>query len=149
MVEHWKKMPNFSCTSTISTFMRQVKFITYKIAIDQVWKTQFYRVIGNVATIIKCIARTGFVLLNNIYCIPTYLVWMTLLLPVKLYQPQVYWRIEGLFFHWLLAMVSMWSWSAGYDSKLPKTERKLIGVDMILSYFSRRTRRRHKKFDKW
>ncbi|XP_014475232.1 PREDICTED: acyl-CoA:lysophosphatidylglycerol acyltransferase 1-like isoform X2 [Dinoponera quadriceps] len=40
---------------------------------------------------------------------------MMLLFPVKVYQPQVYWRIEGLFFHWLLAMVSMWSWSAGYD----------------------------------
>ncbi|XP_034189753.1 acyl-CoA:lysophosphatidylglycerol acyltransferase 1 isoform X2 [Osmia lignaria lignaria] len=59
--------------------------------------------------------RTGFVILNNIYCIPTYAVWMTLLFPVKFYQPQVYWRIEGLFFHWLLAMVSMWTWSAGYD----------------------------------
>ncbi|XP_070527070.1 acyl-CoA:lysophosphatidylglycerol acyltransferase 1 isoform X2 [Cardiocondyla obscurior] len=40
---------------------------------------------------------------------------MMLLFPVKIYQPQVYWRIEGLFFHWLLAMVSMWTWSAGYD----------------------------------
>ncbi|EFN62499.1 Acyl-CoA:lysophosphatidylglycerol acyltransferase 1 [Camponotus floridanus] len=40
---------------------------------------------------------------------------MMLLFPVKVYQPQVYWRIEGLFFHWLLAMVSMWTWSAGYD----------------------------------
>ncbi|XP_060819085.1 acyl-CoA:lysophosphatidylglycerol acyltransferase 1-like isoform X2 [Bombus pascuorum] len=40
---------------------------------------------------------------------------MTLLFPVKVYQPQVYWRIEGLFFHWLLAMVSTWTWSAGYD----------------------------------
>ncbi|XP_053980514.1 acyl-CoA:lysophosphatidylglycerol acyltransferase 1-like isoform X2 [Hylaeus anthracinus] len=75
----------------------------------------FARVIGNVLTFIKCIARTCFVILNNAYCIPTYVVWMTLLFPVKVYQPQVYWRIEGLFFHWLLAMVSMWTWSAGYD----------------------------------
>lgn len=66
-------------------------------------------------TFVKCIARTSFVIINNVYCIPTYVVWMTLLFPVKFYQPQVYWRIEGLFFHWLLAMVSMWSWSAGYD----------------------------------
>ena len=68
-------------------------------------------------TFVKCIARTSFVILNNVYCIPTYVVWMTLLFPVKVYQPQVYWRIEGLFFHWLLAMVSMWTWSAGYDSE--------------------------------
>ncbi|XP_066583911.1 acyl-CoA:lysophosphatidylglycerol acyltransferase 1-like [Prorops nasuta] len=73
------------------------------------------RIITKLMTFIKCIARTAFVILNNVYCIPTYVVWMTLLFPVKVYQPQVYWRIEGLFFHWLLAMVSMWSWSAGYD----------------------------------
>ncbi|KAL2716854.1 acyl-CoA:lysophosphatidylglycerol acyltransferase 1-like [Vespula squamosa] len=73
------------------------------------------RIINNVVTFVKCITRTGFVILNNIYCIPTYIVWMTLLYPVKVYQPQVYWRIEGLFFHWLLAMVSTWTWSAGYD----------------------------------
>ncbi|KAK2588323.1 hypothetical protein KPH14_004340 [Odynerus spinipes] len=73
------------------------------------------RIISNVVTFVKCIARTGFVILNNVYCIPTYIVWMTLLYPVKLYQPQIYWRIEGLFFHWLLAMVSIWAWSAGYD----------------------------------
>ncbi|KAF3427713.1 hypothetical protein E2986_04149 [Frieseomelitta varia] len=75
----------------------------------------FILVINNVLTFVKCIARTSFVILNNVYCIPTYVVWMTLLFPVKVYQPQVYWRIEGLFFHWLLAMVSMWTWSAGYD----------------------------------
>lgn len=40
---------------------------------------------------------------------------MILLFPIKIYHPQLYWRIEGLFFHWLLAMVSMWTWSAGYD----------------------------------
>ncbi|KAG7199261.1 hypothetical protein KM043_018126 [Ampulex compressa] len=75
----------------------------------------FFRIINKVVTLVKCIVRTGFVILNNVYCIPTYVVWMTLLFPVKVYQPQVYWRIEGLFFHWLLAMVSMWTWSAGYD----------------------------------
>uniref|UniRef100_A0ABD2VRU7 Phospholipid/glycerol acyltransferase domain-containing protein n=1 Tax=Trichogramma kaykai TaxID=54128 RepID=A0ABD2VRU7_9HYME len=61
------------------------------------------------------LVRVAFVLINNVYCIPTYVIWMMFLLPVKAYHPQMYWRIEGLFFHWLLAMVSMWSWSAGYD----------------------------------
>ncbi|KAK0172439.1 hypothetical protein PV328_005755 [Microctonus aethiopoides] len=73
------------------------------------------RIISNFVTLIKCILRIGFVILNNIYCIPTYVVWMMILFPVKIYQPQIYWRIEGLFFHWLLAMVSMWTWLAGYD----------------------------------
>lgn len=40
---------------------------------------------------------------------------MLLFSPLKRYYPDLYWRIEGTFFHWLLAMVSMWSWSAGYD----------------------------------
>jgi len=56
-----------------------------------------------------------FVILNNVYCIPTYVVWMMIIFPLKRYHPDLYWKIEGHFFHWLLAMVSMWSWSAGYD----------------------------------
>lgn len=63
----------------------------------------------------KCLLRTCFVILNNMYCIPTYVVWMVLIFPLKRYHPELYWKIEGHFFHWLLAMVSMWSWSAGYD----------------------------------
>ncbi|GLV37193.1 hypothetical protein CBL_01977 [Carabus blaptoides fortunei] len=59
--------------------------------------------------------RLSFVLINNAYCIPTYVVWMILLFPLRKLNPEVYWRIEGYFFHWLLAMVSMWSWTAGYD----------------------------------
>jgi len=58
-----------------------------------------------------------FVILNNVYCIPTYVVWMVMIFPLKRYHPDLYWKIEGHFFHWLLAMVSMWSWSAGYDSE--------------------------------
>ncbi|XP_012278780.1 acyl-CoA:lysophosphatidylglycerol acyltransferase 1 [Orussus abietinus] len=73
------------------------------------------RIINAVVYFVKCLARIGFVIINNAYCIPTYIVWMTLLFPMKFYHPQIYWRIEGLFFHWLLAMVSMWAWSAGYD----------------------------------
>jgi len=40
---------------------------------------------------------------------------MMIIFPLKRYHPDLYWKIEGHFFHWLLAMVSMWSWSAGYD----------------------------------
>ncbi|XP_014226873.1 acyl-CoA:lysophosphatidylglycerol acyltransferase 1-like isoform X1 [Trichogramma pretiosum] len=73
------------------------------------------RLMKNILHFLKCLCRVAFVLINNVYCIPTYVIWMMFLLPVKAYHPQTYWRIEGLFFHWLLAMVSMWSWSAGYD----------------------------------
>jgi len=42
---------------------------------------------------------------------------MIIFFPLRKIHPNLYWKLEGLFFHWLLAMVSMWSWSAGYDSK--------------------------------
>lgn len=65
----------------------------------------------------KAVLRLCFILLNNAYCIPTYVVWMVLLSPLRKINPDAFWKIEGYFFHWLLAMVSMWSWSAGYDGK--------------------------------
>ncbi|XP_026332468.1 acyl-CoA:lysophosphatidylglycerol acyltransferase 1-like [Hyposmocoma kahamanoa] len=34
---------------------------------------------------------------------------------IRPYFPSIYWKIEGHMYHWLLAMVSMWSWTAGYD----------------------------------
>ncbi|GLH05575.1 Acyl-CoA:lysophosphatidylglycerol acyltransferase 1 [Gryllus bimaculatus] len=71
---------------------------------------------GSLGVACKCVLRTCFVILNNMYCIPTYVVWMVLIFPLRRYRPQLYWAIEGHFFHWLLAMVSMWSWSAGYDN---------------------------------
>lgn len=64
---------------------------------------------------VKVVIRIIFVLLNNVYCIPTYCVWMLMLLPLRKLYPPLYWKMEGLFFHWLLAMVTMWSWTAGYD----------------------------------
>lgn len=44
---------------------------------------------------------------------------MTLLLPVKRYHPDLYYRIEGQFFHWLLSLVAMWSYTAGYNGARP------------------------------
>ncbi|XP_055376139.1 acyl-CoA:lysophosphatidylglycerol acyltransferase 1-like isoform X2 [Condylostylus longicornis] len=61
------------------------------------------------------IGRFCFVIINNIYCIPTYVVWMGLLLPLKRLNPDAYYKIEGLLFHWLLAVVSLWSYTAGYN----------------------------------
>lgn len=61
--------------------------------------------------------RTILVVANNIYCVPTYLVWMFLLLPLRKIHETYYYRIEGILFHWLLANVSMWSWTAGYEGE--------------------------------
>ncbi|XP_049795534.1 acyl-CoA:lysophosphatidylglycerol acyltransferase 1-like [Schistocerca nitens] len=71
--------------------------------------------LSKVAAVCKSLVRVLFVLLNNIYCIPTYVLWMVLFAPLRKCNPDLYWKIEGQFFHGLLAMVAMWSWSAGYD----------------------------------
>lgn len=43
---------------------------------------------------------------------------MFLLMPLKKMHPETYYKIEGKLFHWLLANVAMWSYSAGYDCEL-------------------------------
>ncbi|CAF4831361.1 unnamed protein product [Pieris macdunnoughi] len=65
---------------------------------------------------VRVAARLAFAIVNNLYCIPAYVVWMMALrLARPLYAP-LYWRIEGLMYHWLLAMVSLWTWTAGYEN---------------------------------
>uniref|UniRef100_A0A8D8CVN7 Acyl-CoA:lysophosphatidylglycerol acyltransferase 1 n=1 Tax=Culex pipiens TaxID=7175 RepID=A0A8D8CVN7_CULPI len=73
---------------------------------------------GLISEVIKyprALFRTVFVIVNNIYCVPTYLIWMFLLLPLKKIHESYYYKIEGVLFHWLLANVTMWSYTAGYD----------------------------------
>lgn len=43
---------------------------------------------------------------------------MFLLLPLRKLHPDTYYWLEGKLFHWLLANVAMWSYTAGYDSEL-------------------------------
>lgn len=70
----------------------------------------------------RALFRTVFVIVNNIYCVPTYLIWMFLLLPLKKIHESCYYKIEGIIFHWLLANVSMWSTTAGYECKYCESE---------------------------
>ncbi|CAG0881371.1 unnamed protein product [Darwinula stevensoni] len=64
--------------------------------------------------VLRYIWRTFFIIVNNFYCIPAYVVWLWLLTPVYLLCPDVYYAWEGILFEWLLAQVAVWSWSAGY-----------------------------------
>ncbi|XP_075554671.1 acyl-CoA:lysophosphatidylglycerol acyltransferase 1-like isoform X3 [Dermacentor variabilis] len=64
---------------------------------------------------VRCWLRVMFVLANNLYCIPTYLVWMWVVFyPLRVLLPPLYWAIERQLFRLLLLMVSFWSWSAEY-----------------------------------
>uniref|UniRef100_A0A8C4QRJ8 Lysophosphatidylglycerol acyltransferase 1 n=1 Tax=Eptatretus burgeri TaxID=7764 RepID=A0A8C4QRJ8_EPTBU len=58
--------------------------------------------------------RFAFIVLNNAITIPSYLLYLVLLLPLLLFAPDLFWVIEGVMFRWLLALVASWGWSAGY-----------------------------------
>jgi len=68
----------------------------------------------DVRKIVLYTVRTIWVLVCNLLCIPSYLAWMLLFLPVYLASPPIYWMIEEVMFSWMLSMVTCWSWSAGY-----------------------------------
>ncbi|XP_066150526.1 acyl-CoA:lysophosphatidylglycerol acyltransferase 1-like isoform X2 [Euwallacea fornicatus] len=70
--------------------------------------------INNLPKLPRSVLRMCFILINNLYCIPTYVIWMLLLWPLGRVHPHLYWKIEGYLFHWLLAMVASWCDSAGY-----------------------------------
>jgi len=59
--------------------------------------------------------RTLWILLSNLYCIPTYLGLLALLFPIYLASPILYNQVEQVLFSWLLSLVACWSWSAGYQ----------------------------------
>lgn len=63
---------------------------------------------------IRAIVRIILIIANNIYCLPTYLVWMTMLWPMKYINSKIYYKVEGMFYHYLLNMVTVWGHSAGY-----------------------------------
>ncbi|KAB7496178.1 Acyl-CoA:lysophosphatidylglycerol acyltransferase 1, partial [Armadillidium nasatum] len=70
--------------------------------VKSIWKT------------LQTIIRFVFVFVNNLYCIPVHVVWLFFLFPLRWVSEEWYWHIEGIFFHWLLSMVALWSYSAGY-----------------------------------
>lgn len=51
---------------------------------------------------------------NNFYCIPVHFCWLLVLQPLKWISESTYWLLEGVMFRWLLSMVALWSYSAGY-----------------------------------
>ncbi|CAG5134531.1 unnamed protein product [Candidula unifasciata] len=63
---------------------------------------------------IRCTLKTIFFIASNIYALPCYMVWMTLLTPLRFLAPSVYWRIEAFMFRMLQCMVVTWLDPAGY-----------------------------------
>ncbi|XP_055925293.1 acyl-CoA:lysophosphatidylglycerol acyltransferase 1-like isoform X2 [Argiope bruennichi] len=56
------------------------------------------------------------IIITNLYCIPTYLLWMwVILLPFRIINHPGYWYLEGVMFRWLLTVVAGWGWRSKYQ----------------------------------
>uniref|UniRef100_A0A2D4K044 Phospholipid/glycerol acyltransferase domain-containing protein n=1 Tax=Micrurus paraensis TaxID=1970185 RepID=A0A2D4K044_9SAUR len=63
---------------------------------------------------LKAMLRFSFMVANNLVAIPSYILYMIVLQPLRLLDNKWFWYIEGVLFKWLLAMVASWGWWAGY-----------------------------------
>ncbi|XP_063774322.1 acyl-CoA:lysophosphatidylglycerol acyltransferase 1 isoform X2 [Pseudophryne corroboree] len=64
--------------------------------------------------ILKIVVRFAFMFINNMVAIPSYVLYLVALQPIRLVDRKLFWCIEGVMFKWLLAMVASWGWTAGY-----------------------------------
>ncbi|KAK3093223.1 hypothetical protein FSP39_012890 [Pinctada imbricata] len=64
--------------------------------------------------LLKYIFRFFYVVISNLVCIPSYMVWLCILYPVKLFAPNIFWTIEACLFKGLLVVVTGWTFSGGY-----------------------------------
>uniref|UniRef100_A0A6I8RME9 Lysophosphatidylglycerol acyltransferase 1 n=1 Tax=Xenopus tropicalis TaxID=8364 RepID=A0A6I8RME9_XENTR len=64
--------------------------------------------------ILRMVLRFAFMVVNNMVAIPSYVLYLIALQPVRVIDRKLFWYIEGVMFKWLLAMVASWGWYAGY-----------------------------------
>ncbi|XP_075451801.1 acyl-CoA:lysophosphatidylglycerol acyltransferase 1 isoform X2 [Ascaphus truei] len=64
--------------------------------------------------VLKMVLRFAFMFINNMFAIPSYVLYLIALQPVRVIDRKLFWHIEGVMFKWLLAMVASWGWTAGY-----------------------------------
>lgn len=82
--------------------------------------------------LLRALLRFVFMFINNCVAIPSYCLYLLLLQPLRLMDSRAFWRIEGVMFKWMLAMVSSWGWIAGYtvmewgDDVKPISEEEAI-----------------------
>ncbi|CAG0914279.1 unnamed protein product [Notodromas monacha] len=96
-------LPSNDATDSTASAMSAVFATVYVMLIDCCRMKSF-----------QVILRFAWIVFNNVYCIPTYTIWMFMLLPLRLWNPYLYWRIEAVMYEWLLNMVAAWNWTADY-----------------------------------
>ncbi|OXB58747.1 hypothetical protein ASZ78_000088 [Callipepla squamata] len=70
-------------------------------------------------TFLKALLRFAFMVANNLVAIPSYVLYLIVLQPLRVLDSESFWYIEGVLFKWLLAMVASWGWWAGYTELKP------------------------------
>ncbi|KAK2707616.1 acyl-CoA:lysophosphatidylglycerol acyltransferase 1-like [Artemia franciscana] len=85
---------------------------------------------------LKYCLRMAFIITNNIYCIPTHLAWMTFFWPLKRYYITLWLAIESQLYEWLLTMVSIWCYSAGYNVVEMGDDISIISEDEALFMYN-------------
>lgn len=70
--------------------------------------------VSGIVYVVRAVLRLLYVLANNVYCIPTYALWVLLLKPAVNFNVALFWWVEGAVFKALLLMVASWGWTAGY-----------------------------------
>ncbi|XP_028858156.1 acyl-CoA:lysophosphatidylglycerol acyltransferase 1 [Denticeps clupeoides] len=84
--------------------------------------------------LLTALLRFSFMLVNNCVAIPSYCLYLLLLQPLRVLDRRVFWRVEGVMFKWLLAMVASWGWVAGYtvtewgDDVMPISEEEAMVI---------------------
>ncbi|XP_003745121.1 acyl-CoA:lysophosphatidylglycerol acyltransferase 1 [Galendromus occidentalis] len=92
--------------------IRGVELAQYRNNIRQ-WRNKKEMQVAQMMAQLQCVLRVAFVIVNNIYCIPTYLIWMwAFMLPIR--DTRLYIWAEKILYKNLLLMVGYWSFSAGY-----------------------------------
>ncbi|OXB72435.1 UNVERIFIED_CONTAM: hypothetical protein H355_006489 [Colinus virginianus] len=90
-------------------------------------------------TFLKALLRFAFMVANNLVAIPSYVLYLIVLQPLRVLDSESFWYIEGVLFKWLLAMVASWGWWAGYTVSghlLPGSEISDVAVVKFTSCFS-------------
>lgn len=88
-------------------------------------------------TLLKALLRFAFMVANNLVAIPSYVLYLIVLQPLRVLDSKLFWYIEGVLFKWLLAMVASWGWWAGYTGKHVLLTTKRTDITLAMSLITR------------
>ncbi|KAM6218215.1 acyl-CoA:lysophosphatidylglycerol acyltransferase 1 [Rhynchocyon petersi] len=64
--------------------------------------------------LVRALMRFAFMVANNVFALPSYVLYVIVLQPLRVLDSKLFWYIEGIMYKWLLGIVASWGWYAGY-----------------------------------